>query len=207
MLLTRIKNHIKNIAKARREASGPGPMEIEASDWECWGRGSWRSSIGSEERESWNGEDRSDCEGSDIQLVGKGGKKGSKGFQGRCFVCSEFGRTQWECGKKRTAARRTARPGPRASGLMPTTKGMARTNGMGRHQARTTRTAKDTARSSTGRSPASGSGATPKGTARGSTIGGVGGPVMQKACFGCGSTELLMRDCPKNQVRVQNVEA
>ena len=28
---------------------------------------------------------------------------------------------------------------------------------------------------------------------------------MQKACFGCGSTEHLLKDCPKNP-QIQNVE-
>lgn len=29
---------------------------------------------------------------------------------------------------------------------------------------------------------------------------------MQKVCFACGATDHLMRDCPKNPAKVQNVE-
>lgn len=82
VLLTRVKSHINEIAKARRETSGPRLMDVEdVSSWEIWsGWGSWRSSIGSDAREPWSGDEKSALVGCDIQRARKGGKNGEKRF-------------------------------------------------------------------------------------------------------------------------------
>lgn len=158
--------------------------------WSGWG--SWRSSIGSDERESWSGDEKSEVEGCDVQLVGKGSKNGGQGFQGRCFACGEFGHTQWERRK--------------ANGRKPTkdTYGKDQSNAKGQ--------GKDYAYSK-GQSGAVARkwyGGDAKGYGKGDYDwrggGGGKGPKMQKARFGCGSTEHLMWICPKGRARVQNAE-
>ena len=35
---------------------------------------------------------------------------------------------------------------------------------------------------------------------------GKGGPTLQRACFGCGAKDHLLKDCPKNQNKIQMVQ-
>ena len=100
VLFTKIKGHIKNIAKSRREMSGPRPMEVDAvSKGYKWSE--WHDSHGYRDFDSVDEhEEKTDEEEAYVQFIGKGGKKGTgKGFQGYCYVCGEFGHSQWDCNK------------------------------------------------------------------------------------------------------------
>lgn len=202
-LLARIKIHVKNIAKAGCEASGPRAMEIEAArDWETWsGWGSWRSSIESDERESWSGDEKSEGEVRDIQLVGKGGKNGGKKVSTAIASLAVSSVTQRECGRRAAAKRRaTADSKARATGRRP--KQRVRQGPVEREGPGQGLLVRQGVRQGAERDlPRSCMEATSKGTASHDWRGG-----MQKACFGCESTEHLMRDRPKNHARVQNVE-
>ena len=114
-----------------------------------------------------------------IRYVGKGGgKKGGKGFQGNCYLCGEFGHSQWDCGKG---------------------KGKNYSKGYGKDSTYSKGFGKD---GYYGKGFGKGPwyGAYGKGTGK---DGGKGG--MARACFGCGSTEHLLRDCLKRGGEIQRV--
>ena len=98
----KVKIHIKNLAKARREMQGPKPMEVDriANSWADWSEewdGGWRDV---EEVTLKDDDHDHNHEEANIQYIGKGGgKKGGKGFQGYCYVCGGFGHSQWDCHK------------------------------------------------------------------------------------------------------------
>ena len=171
-LLTKIKSNVRNVAKARREMAGPKPMEVDrVSSWEEWS-GNWGGEWGDgNEVEENTGEEKDDGE-ANIRYVGKGGgKKGGKGFQGHCYVCGEFGHSQWDCGKG---------------------KGKNSSKGYGKDGANGKGFGKDG-----GKGPWYGKGYGKEGS-YGKGIGKDGGKGgMPRACFGCGSTEHLLKDCPK----------
>lgn len=178
-LLTKIKSNVRNLAKARREMSGPKPMEVDhVSSWEEWNwGGEWYDESETEEDKS---EERDDGE-ANIRYVGKGGgKKGGKGFQGNCYLCGEFGHSQWDCGKGKGKSY---------------VKGYGKDGGYGKGFGK-----------SGGKGPWYGKGYSKDGAygKGGGKDGGKGG--MPRACFGCGSTEHLLRDCPKRGGAIQNVK-
>ena len=167
VLFTKIKGHIKNIAKSRREMSGPKPIEVDrVADWREWPDG-W---YGEHSNQGETEEEHHDEKGGDeayVQYIGKGGgKKGGKGFQGYCYVCGGFGHSQWDCYKGYGKG-----------------KGFSKDGGYGKGYGK--------------------DGYAGKAYGKGTGGGGKGG--MRKACFGCGSTEHVIKDCPKN-TNVQQVE-
>ena len=175
-LLTKIKSNVRNVAKARREMTGPRPMEVDrVSAWEEWG-GDW----GVENEAEENGEDEKGEY--DIRYVGKGGgKKGGKGFQGNCYVCGEFGHSQWDCGKGKS-------------------KGKGYSKGYGKDHSYNKGYGKDHSYDKGHGKGYGKDGSYGKGFGK---DGGKGG--MPRACFGCGSTEHLLRDCPKRGGEIQRV--
>ena len=93
----RVKQEVKNIARSRREMINPKPMEIdrvrnETDAWN-WGQEAWESEHDKDHGQCQDhNHDQEDQNGSYVQFVGKGGKKGSgRGFQGNCYLCGEFG--------------------------------------------------------------------------------------------------------------------
>ena len=180
-VLTKIKSNVRNVAKARREMAGPKPMEVDrVASWEEWS-GNWGGEWGDgNEVEENAGEEKDDGEAS-IRYVGKGGgKKGGKGFQGHCYVCGEFGHSQWDCGKG---------------------KGKNSSKGYGKDGANGKGFGKDG-----GKGPWYGKGYGKEGS-YGKGIGKDGGKGgMPRACFGCGSTEHLLKDCPKRGGAIQSVK-
>ena len=178
VLFTKIKGHIKNIAKSRREMSGPRPMEVDAvSKGYKWSE--WHDSHGYRDFDSVDEhEEKTDEEEAYVQFIGKGGKKGTgKGFQGYCYVCGEFGHSQWDCNKGKG----------KGKGWSKGKGGYGKEGSYGKSHG------KDSFYS--------------KGSGKDGYYGkGEQGKAwMQKACFGCGSTEHLLKDCPKNP-KIQNVE-
>ena len=100
---TKIKANIKNIAKSRREMMGPKPMEVDRvkASWADWAVDEWETVWNKQEPEKEASEQESTSEeAAYVQYIGaKGGKKGGKGFQGNCYLCGEFGHSQWDCRK------------------------------------------------------------------------------------------------------------
>ena len=182
-LLTKIKANVRNVAKARRELAGPRPMEVDrVSAWEEWNwGGDWCDENETEENKS---EEKDEGE-ANIRYVGKGGgKKGGKGFQGNCYVCGEFGHSQYDCRKGK--GKGYGKDGSYGKGYGKDnsySKGFGKDGSYGK---------------GFGKGPWYG--AYGKGTGK---DGGKGG--MPRACFGCGSTEHLFRDCPKRGGEVQSV--
>jgi hypothetical protein len=179
-LYAKVKAQVKNFAKARREMQGPKPMEVDmiSNKWADWSNDDWADQWGKpEQTESTNGEDKDDAY---VQFVGKGyGKKGGgKGFQGHCYVCGEFGHSQWDC-KGKGKGIKGGYDGHAGKGFGKDgsyTKGYGKAFGKGYYNFQ-----------------GKGKGSDGKGT-------------MPRACFGCGSTEHLLRDCPKNPAKIQQVE-
>ena len=105
-------------------------------------------------------------EETNIQYIGKGdGKsKGKGGFQGNCFVCGEFGHSQWKCCKGKGNGKGFGKDG---------FKGFEKDGWYGR--------------------------------SKGNDYD-KGGPTLQRACIGCGATDHLLKDCPKNANKIQQVQ-
>jgi hypothetical protein len=180
-LYAKVKTQVKNIAKARREMQGPKPMEVDmvSNRWADWSGDEWADQWGKPEHDENHDHDEVKDEAY-VQFVGKGyGKKGGgKGFQGHCYVCGEFGHSQWDC-KGKGKGGKNGYEGYGAKGVGKDggySKGYGKDFGKGynRYQGK-------------------GKGSDGKGT-------------IQRACFGCGSTEHLLRDCPKNPAKIQQVE-
>ena len=188
-LYTKIKAQLRNIAKARREMAGPKPMEVDhVAAWGEW-PGGWSGECGDQVETE---EDHYDEKGGDeahVQYIGKGGgKKGGKGFQGYCYTCGEFGHSQWDCHKGKGKGKGFGKDGGYSKGYGKDgyySKGYGKEKGYGKD------------------------GYVGKGYGKdgyyGKGKGGDGKGGMQRACFGCGSTDHFLRDCPKNS-NVQQVE-
>ena len=186
----RVKQEVKNIARSRREMVVPKPMEVDRVwnevDVSSWGPGAWDDEHDNdhEHRHDHNHE-HEDLNDSYVQYVGKGVRKGSgKGFQRHCYLCGEFGHSQYDCLKGKGKGKGVMK-GKGYVDKWDAGKGHGKDNEYGKGY---------------------------KGNVHGgSGFRGKGGDwygqgVMRKACFVCGSTEHLARDCPKNQNRVQSVE-
>ena len=187
-LYIKVKAQIKNLAKARREMQGPKPMEVDrvSTSWADWSLDDWA--------DQWNEPDVKDDEhdhekASDesyVQFIGKGdGKAKGKGFQGSCYVCGGFGHTQWECPK---GSKGKGKGYDKGFG-----KGYGKDNFKGGHQYK-------------GYDKGFGKGYGKDGWyGKGKGEYGKGGMTSQRACFGCGSTEHILKDCPKNPNKVNQV--
>jgi hypothetical protein len=180
-LYAKVKTQIKNIAKARREMQGPKPMEVDmvSNRWADWSGEEWADQWGKPEHEESHSHEETKDEAY-VQFVGKGyGKKGGgKGFQGHCYVCGEFGHSQWDCKGKGKGGKN----GYEGYGA----KGVGKDGGYGKGYG------KDFGKGYNGY--------------QGKGKGNDGKGTIQRACFGCGSTEHLLRDCPKNPAKIQQVE-
>jgi hypothetical protein len=179
-LYAKVKAQVKNFAKARRELQGPKPMEVDmvTNKWADWSPDDWPDQWGKPEHEETNSQE--DKDEAYVQFVGKGyGKKGGgKGFQGHCYVCGEFGHSQWDCkGKGKNGKggyeHYAAKGGGKAGGYG---KGYGKDFGKG------------------------------YGGYQGKGKGSEGKGSMPRACFGCGATDHLLRDCPKNPAKINQVE-
>lgn len=182
VLFSKIKNQIKNIAKSRREMSGPKPMEVDAvMDWADWS--DWNQSEETEERDQEKEEEQDEAY---VQYIGKGGKKGGKGkgFQGSCYLCGEFGHSQRDCLNMKGKSK------GKGKGKTEGYKGYGKdgyyfgSKGKGGDQEQYYYYG---------------------GKGKGGDQSRGKGSWMPRACFGCGPTEHLMKDCPKNPSRVQTV--
>ena len=186
-LYNKVKSQLRNLAKARREMQGPKPMEVDrVSAWaDCSGDWGAEWGIDTEAEESHNHDDNKGHEEAYVQFIGKGGgKKGGKGFQGHCYTCGAFGHSQWDCRK----GKGKGKDGGYATGFGKDT-GFFKGFGKDYNYAKGYGKGKD--------------GWYSKGKGNEYSKGGA---AMQRACFGCGSTEHLLKDCPKNPARVQQVE-
>ena len=189
-LYEKVKAQIKNLAKARREMQGPKPMEVSriTKSWADLSE-EWDGGWGDAEEMTAKYEDHDHGhEEASIQYIGKGdGKsKGKGGFQGNCFVCGEFGHSQWDCLKGRGKGKGFGKEGYKGFGK-DGYKGNFGYKGFGKDGY--------------------------KGFGKNSWYGkgtgneyGKGGPTLQRACFGCGATDHLLRDCPKNPNNIQRVQ-
>jgi hypothetical protein len=173
IIYNKVREEVKNIAKSRRDMSNPRPMEVDRVQVEK----KWWADEFDDEEGAVDGEQEHD-----INYVGKGGgKKGGKGFQGNCYLCGEFGHSQWECSKGKGKA---YYKGGGKDGFYYN-KGVGKEGGKGQ---------------------AYGKGYGKEGyyTKGSGKDGGKGG--MMRACFGCGSTDHLLKDCPKRGGAIQSIE-
>jgi hypothetical protein len=179
-LYAKVKAQVKNFAKARREMQGPKPMEVDmiTNKWADWSQDEWAGQWGKPEQEEASNQDEKDE--AYVQYIGKGyGKKGGgKGFQGHCFVCGEFGHSQWDCKGKGKIGK-----GGYENYVV---KGAGKEGWYGK-----------------GYGKEVGKG---YGDYKGKGKGSDGKGAMPRACFGCGATDHLLRDCPKNPAKINQVE-
>jgi hypothetical protein len=181
-LYEKVKAQIKNLAKARREMQGPKPMEVDriTNSWADWSD-EWHGGWGDAEETTNDHCHDHDHEEANIQYIGKGdGKSKGKGFQGNCYICGEFGHSQWDCRKGKGKGKGFGKDG----GYKGYFKGYGKDGGYKGH-------GKNGYKGYEG----------PYGKGKGDGKAG-----MPRACFGCGSTDHVLRDCPKNPARVQQVE-
>jgi hypothetical protein len=180
----KIKNNVKNLAKSRREMMGPKPMEVDRVK-ACWGdyaEDEWDTcwdKVGLPKDE--HNHDGEDEEHAFVQYVGaKGGKKGGKGFQGNCYLCGEFGHSQWDCrkGKGKGFGKDNVGKGYGKEGNF---------KGYGKGYGKDSGYKGGYFGKGGGKSYDTGKGA------------------MPRACFGCGALDHVIKDCPKNP-RIQQVE-
>jgi hypothetical protein len=181
---TKIKNSVKNLAKSRREMMGPKPMEVDRVK-ACWGdyaEDEWDTCWDKVELpKDEHDHDSTEEEHAYVRFVGaKGGKKGGKGFQGNCYVCGEFGHSQWDCrkGKGKGFGKDNIGKGYGKDGNF---------KGYGKGY---------------GKESGYKGGYSSKGNGKGYDTGK---GAMQRACFGCGALDHVIKDCPKNP-RIQQVE-
>ena len=179
-LFVKLKTSIKNIAKSRREAQGPKPMEVDrvSGAWADWSEDDWGDGAATNLDHS-AGDGEQSGEEAYVQYIGKGGgKKGGKGFQGHCFKCGEFGHSQWDCGK--------------GAATIDKGKGKGKDHYMKGY-------GKDWYSKGYGKDWYS------KGYGKGKGGDYGKGATMVRACFGCGATDHIVKDCQKNAAKVQQV--
>ena len=189
-LYEKVKAQIKNLAKARREMQGPKPMEVDriTNSWADWSE-EWDGGWGDADEPTAKDDDHDhNHEEANVQYIGKGdGKsKGKGGFQGNCFVCGEFGHSQWDCRKGKGKGKGFGKEGYKGFGK-DGYKGNFGYKGFGKDGYK-----------GFGKDGWYGKG---KGNEYGK-----GGPTLQRACFRCGATDHLLKDCPKNQDKIQQVQ-
>ena len=180
-ILGKIKEEVKNVAKSRREMVTPKPMEV---DW-IQAKGRWCDAW---DEEDPDGEEPELQEENEINYVGNyvlG--KGVKGKgKGKCWTCGEAGHRAAECTKGGGKGKSNDGYGKGGGykGDMYGYKGdwYGKDNFKGGYQAK-------------------GYGWNGKGKGE---LGKGGGSTM-RACFGCGSTDHILRDCPKQANKVNQV--
>jgi hypothetical protein len=184
VLFQKVKGQVKNIAKARREMQGPKPMEVDkvTASWADWAEDEW----------SWYEDVKDEATGEEsyVQYIGgdKGGKAKGKGFQGHCYTCGEFGHSQRDCAKGGKG--KGGKGGNYAKGY-----GKDGFKGYGKDGAK-----------GYGKDGFKGYGGWYGKGGKGPEHGKGGATTMPRACFGCGATDHIIRDCPKNPMKVQTVE-
>ena len=224
-LFERIKCQLKNTARARREAQAPRAMEVDRiSNWaggwqEDWGDG-WDWSWGympqeqkeetTAEEEATNHHDNHDYpEDGQINYVGKGGGKSKgRGFQGHCYVCGEFGHSQWDCQKG--GGKGKGKDGSKGFGKSGWDGGYKGYKGYGKNGWDGNKGYKGYGKNSWDGGYKGFKGYGKDGWAGKNGWGGGKGQEnpkgTQRACFTCGATDHLMKDCPEKVQQVQKVE-
>ena len=226
-LFERIKCQLKNSARARKEAQAPRAMEVDRiSNWaggwqEEWGDGwdwSWgyavqepKEEVATEEdaTKPHNHHDHHDySEEGQINYVGKGGKSKGRGFQGHCYVCGEFGHSQWDCLKG--GGKGKGKDGGKGVGKNGWDGGYKGYKGYGKNGWDGNKGHKGY-----GKNGWDGGYKGFKGYGKDGWYGknGWGGGKgqensrgTQRACFTCGGMDHLMKDCPEKVQQVQKVE-
>jgi cellular nucleic acid-binding protein len=190
-LFGKIKASIKNIAKSRREMSGPKPMEVDrVKNWsDCEWEVEWQEEYNEKHEDQ---ENQSLSSAHEIYLIGKGGKKGGKGFQGHCYTCGEFGHSQWDC-KGKGKAKGYGKDSMKG-------KGYGKDGMKGKGYGKSDLQGKGHGKQWYGKGYDKDWGEGGKGT------GGGGKGGKHKSCFGCGETGHWLKDCPKMNNQVQQVE-
>jgi hypothetical protein len=118
-----------------------------------------------------------------------GGKaKGKEGFLGQCYTCGEFGHSQRDCAKGWKG--KGGKDGNYAKGC-----GKDGFKGYGKDGAK-----------GYGKDSFKGCGGWYGKGGEGPEHGKGGATTMPRACFGCGATDHIIWDCPKNPIKVQTVE-
>ena len=170
---------------ARPEADGGGQERKLVADWsEDW-RGGWGDV---EEMTSKDDDHDHNHEEWNVLYIGKGdGKSKVKGgFQDNCFLCGLFLHPQAECRKGKGKGKGFGEDGFKGFG-------------------------KDGYKGNFGHKCFGKDGC--KGVGKDGWYGwskgnnyGKGGPTLQLACIGCGATDHLLKDCPKNPNKIKLVQ-